>query len=131
MSAMHMGIGPALDASVRHANLIGSWAADRIIFVGEYTDGGDFPEGTLTAEELTEFKDESLYMIAARWENARPIRLPRQLADNAQGKARVVGNLVKHYYVCADAFGTPPEYVRGPEVSKGRELADVVLSKTG
>ncbi|KAG5650339.1 hypothetical protein H0H81_012573 [Sphagnurus paluster] len=117
-----------VDPSVRHAERLGSWAGDRLIFIGDYNKKDCYPKGVLTAEETEEFKEEGLYHVAYDWEKAPTMRLPRDAVAFAHDKVWVVRNLSKRIYARSDAFGTAAKYMRGPEATKGRSLADIVLA---
>ncbi|RDB25968.1 hypothetical protein Hypma_006271 [Hypsizygus marmoreus] len=120
-----------------NADLIGSWAGDRIICIGDYTDYRDYPKGLLTEAERRKItKTTSLYDIAyKKYDTVRPIRFPSPAAESmalafAHDQVWVLRNLSKHQYVRVDALGADPKHVRGPSTRWGSPgLGDVLLPR--
>lgn len=122
-----------LDPSViEGADLIGSWAGDRLICVGDYVDSGDYPKRMFTREELQEATETNLYSLACEtYKEVPEAELLHDPIAFAHDKIWVLRNLSKQVYVHVDAFETAPEHISGPAVKRGRSLADVLLSQIG
>ncbi|RDB26336.1 hypothetical protein Hypma_006270, partial [Hypsizygus marmoreus] len=119
----------AVPTSVPNADLIGSWAGDRIICIGDYINKNDYPEGLLTQEETLEIQDTSLYSVVyKKYETVQPIQLPATEAV-AFGHDRVwiLRNLSKHKYIRISALGADPQDVVGPETRRGPTFGDALL----
>ncbi|GLB44798.1 hypothetical protein LshimejAT787_1801350 [Lyophyllum shimeji] len=112
---------PLDPAAVKEVDLIGPWADDRLVCVGDYVRTSCYHKRMLTREELAEASETDLYSVAYESYTEAPCpKLPRDPVAFARGKVWVLRNLSKLVYVRVDAFESAPEHIAVP-----RSRADV------
>jgi hypothetical protein len=117
----------ALPASVENSHLIGSWAGDRIICVGDYVDSY-LPDGMLTEDEINEAGEKNVYEVAREYTEVTSFDLPRLPDAFGHDRVWVLRNLSKREFVRNNALGDKTTNILGP-AGGDPGLGDALLSR--
>jgi hypothetical protein len=119
-----------LPDTVENVHLVGSWAGDRIICVGDYLYHRDRPLGLFTEDEIRDAGVNSMYKMAEEYATVTPVQLPPLADVFGHDRVWVLRNLSKREYVRIDGVGTALDKIFGPVVARGYPgLGPAVLSR--